>query len=54
MLVVVIAIFLLLSNWIFSEGLVFLPIDLFKMVRELGGWGLVVLLLVLLSWGFRD
>lgn len=54
MLLIVLMIVLLISNWFFSDAFVFYPLHFLKWVGSLGGWGLLLLGFALFSWGFRD
>ena len=54
MLLVVLLALLLISNWFFSEALVFVPLDLLNALGSAGWFCLLLVLFVLFSWFFGD
>ncbi|MGF1478150.1 MAG: hypothetical protein ACFB4I_01480 [Cyanophyceae cyanobacterium] len=54
MLLVVLVIVLLLSNWFFADAFVFYPLNIVSYLGVFGRWGLLILGLILLSWCFKD
>lgn len=54
MLLAILVILLLVGNWLFSDLLVFYPLDFLKFSGTIGKWSLLLLLLALLGWGFKD
>lgn len=50
MLLTVILVLLLIGNWLLTESLVYLPLNLLNRLTSLGGWGLALLIVGFLAW----
>ena len=53
-LVLILLTVLMISNWIFSETLVFLPIHLLDSLNSILQWGLWLVLLLIIGWCFGE
>ncbi len=52
--IIILVCFLLIGNWLFSEVLIFSPLRILDFVDPLFSYGLIILILSLLTWFFKD
>ena len=51
---IVLLLLILIGNCLFSQVLVFIPLNILNYLQLLGWYGLIIVLVVLLSWCFGD
>ena len=54
MLLPVILVLLLIGNWLLSETLVFIPLDLVTRLISLSWWGIALVTILFLAWCMVD
>ena len=52
--IIILVCLLLIGNWLFSEVLIFSPLRILDFVDPLFSYGLIILILSLLTWFFKD
>lgn len=54
MLLTIILVLLLIGNWLLTETLVYIPINLVGRLTYLGFWGLALVIVFFLAWCIGD
>ena len=54
MLLAVILVLLLIGNWLLTETLVYLPLNLISRFASLGLWGFAFLVVCILAWSIGE